>query len=75
MLFVASEALYREPAATYARILDFIGLPPYELPAYDVFNDRPSAGMDDAVRAELTAYYRPHNAALADRLGMSFDWS
>ncbi|WP_203709699.1 sulfotransferase domain-containing protein, partial [Actinoplanes digitatis] len=75
LLFVASEALYREPAATYARILDFIGLPPYELPAYDVFNDRPSAGMDDAVRAELTAYYRPHNAALADRLGMSFDWS
>ncbi|MET8147719.1 sulfotransferase domain-containing protein [Actinoplanes sp. NPDC049668] len=75
LLFVASETLYREPAATYARILEFIGLPPYQLPAYDVFNDRPSAGMDDAVRAELTAYYRPHNAALADRLGMSFDWS
>jgi hypothetical protein len=56
-------------------VLDFIGLPPYERPAYDVFNDRPSRGMDDAVRAELTAYYRPYNAALSARLGMAFDWS
>ena len=75
LLFVASETLYRQPAETYARILEFIGLPPYELPAYDVFNDRPSKGMDEAVRAELAAYYKPYNAALADRLGMSFDWS
>ena len=44
LLFVASETLYREPAGTYARILDFIGLPAYELPAYDVFNDRPEQG-------------------------------
>lgn len=75
LFFVASETLYREPADTYARILDFIGLPAYELPAYDVFNDRPSKGMDDAVRAELSAYYRPYNAALSARLGMTFDWS
>jgi hypothetical protein len=73
-MFVASETLYREPAETYARVLSFLGLPPHELPAFDVFNDRPSQGMDDAVRAELTAYYRPHNAALAERLGLTFDW-
>jgi hypothetical protein len=75
LFFVASETLYREPADTYARILDFIGLPAYELPAYDVFNDRPSKGMDDAVRAELSEYYRPYNEALSARLGMTFDWS
>jgi hypothetical protein len=75
LLFLASETFYRAPAESYARILDFIGLPPYELPAYDVHNDRPSAGMDAAVRAELTAFYRPHNAALAKRLDMTFDWS
>lgn len=74
LLFVASETFYRSPGESYARILDFIGLPPYRLPAYDVHNDRPSKGMDEAVRAELTAFYRPHNAALADRLGMTFDW-
>ncbi|HET9516222.1 MAG TPA: sulfotransferase [Actinoplanes sp.] len=75
LLFLPSESLYRDPARTYARVLDFIGVPPYALPAYDVFNDRPSRGMDDAVRAELTAYYRPYNEALSARLGMSFDWS
>jgi hypothetical protein len=74
LLFLASETFYRAPAESYARILDFIGLPPYELPSYDVYNDRPSKGMDEAVRAELTAFYRPHNAALADRLQMTFDW-
>lgn len=75
MLFVPSETLYRDPAGTYARVLDFIGLPPLRLPAYEVFNDRPSSGMPDEVRAELSAYYRPYNAALQHRLGISFDWS
>ena len=75
LLFLASETFYRDPAASYARVLDFIGLPTYELPAYDVFNDRPSKGMDDAVRAELTAFYRPLNAALSARLGRTFDWA
>jgi hypothetical protein len=74
LLFVASETLYREPAATYGRILEFIGLPPHELPAYDVFNDRPSKGMDEAIRAELADYYKPYNAALEERLGMTFNW-
>jgi hypothetical protein len=74
LLFVTSETFYREPAGTYAKVLSFIGLPPYELPAYDVFNDRPSKGMDDAVRAELTDYYRPYNTALAERLGMPLGW-
>jgi hypothetical protein len=75
LLFLPSETFYRDPARSYATVLDFIGLPPYELPAYDVFNDRPSRGMDDAVRAELAAYYRPYNEALSARLGVSFDWS
>jgi hypothetical protein len=75
LLFLPSETFYRDPARSYATVLDFIGLPPYELRAYDVFNDRPSRGMDDAVRAELAAYYRPYNEALSARLGVSFDWS
>jgi hypothetical protein len=73
-LFLPSETFYRSPAESYARILSFIGLPHFELPSYDVFNDRPSGGMDKSVRAELTAYYQPHNAALSDRLGQTFNW-
>lgn len=74
LLFVPSETLYRDPAATYGRVLEFIGLPPYDLPAYDVFNDRPGKGMEEPVRAELAAYFKPYNAALEERLGLTFDW-
>jgi hypothetical protein len=73
-LFLPSETFYRSPAESYSRILSFIGLPPFELPSYDVFNDRPSKGMDEQLRADLTAYYRPHNEALSNRLGLNVDW-
>jgi hypothetical protein len=75
LLVLPSETLYREPASTYARVLSFLDLPPHELAAYDVFNDRPSAGMADAVRAELTTHYRPFNAALRARLNLTPDWA
>ncbi len=74
-LFVASESLYQDPADTYRRVLEFIDLPDHQLAGYQVFNDRRSAPMDPAVRAELTRYYRPHNAALQQRLGMRFAWA
>ncbi|MFG2057962.1 sulfotransferase domain-containing protein [Micromonospora sp. NPDC048930] len=74
VLILPSEMLYREPAASYARVLEFLGLPPYRLDRYEVFNDRRSSAMDPAVRDELTRYYAPHNQALADRLGMTFNW-
>ena len=74
LLFLPSETFYRSPASSFADICSFIGLPPHELPSYDVYNDRPSRGMDDDIRAELTAFYQPHNRALEARLGMTFGW-
>jgi hypothetical protein len=74
-LILPSETLYRDPAATYRRVLAFLGLPGHRLARYEVFNDRRSAPMDPEVRAELTAYFRPYNAALAQRLGITFDWA
>ena len=73
-LFLPSETFYRAPAESYAVALSFIGLPPFDLGCYDVYNDRPSKGMDPGVRAELTDDYRPHTAARSARLGRSFDW-
>lgn len=74
LLALPSETLYRDPAATYAQVLEFLELPQLRLPSYEVFNDRPSAAMDQDVRAELTAYYRPHNHALQQRLGLTLTW-
>jgi hypothetical protein len=75
MLFLPSEIFYRDPGATYARVLDFLRLPAHDLGRYEVYNDRRSSPMEPAIRAELTDYYRPHNAALVERLGMTFDWA
>jgi len=75
LLFLPSETFYRDPAGTYRQVTDFLGLPPHDLPKYSVYNDRRSAPMDPALRAELTGYYRPWNDQLRQRLGMQFDWS
>ncbi|MDG4769396.1 sulfotransferase domain-containing protein [Solwaraspora sp. WMMD792] len=74
-LFLTSEEFYRDTRSAYLRTLDFLGLPGHELPTFKVYNDRRSAPMDDALRAELTAYYQPHNEALAQRLGLRLDWA
>lgn len=73
-LFLPSEDLYRDARGTYRRTLEFLGLPAYDLASFKVYNDRRSAPLDPALRAELTAYYRPYNDALRRRLGMELDW-
>ncbi|MFC0509382.1 sulfotransferase domain-containing protein [Micromonospora costi] len=73
-LFLPSEDLYRDARSAYRRTLDFLGLPPYDLPSFTVHNDRRSAPLDPAVRADLAAYYRPYNDALRTRLGLDLDW-
>ncbi|MEH0938286.1 sulfotransferase domain-containing protein [Micromonospora psammae] len=75
LLILPSETLYAEPAATHARVLDFLGLPPHRLATYEAHNHRRSSKMDEGVRAELSEYFAPYNAALSERLGMRFDWS
>jgi hypothetical protein len=75
VMILPSEQLYREPGPTYAGVLDFLGLPSHDLGHYAVYNDRRSAPMDPALRAELTGYFRPYNAALEERLGLRFDWA
>jgi len=74
MYIVQSEVFYREPARVLGEIQEFVGLPRYDIGSYEVFNARRSASIPEAVREELTEYYRPYNRALADRLGMTFDW-
>ena len=73
-LFLISEEFYADPAGTYARVLEFLGLPPYRLANYRVYNDRRSAPLAPELREELTEYYRPYNAALAERLGLNLPW-
>jgi hypothetical protein len=71
---IASETFYRDPAATYDGVLDFLGLPAHRPASFAAHNDRPSDAMDPGIRAELRYYYRPYNAALQNRLDLTLDW-
>ena len=75
LLILASEQLYRSPAATYGQVLDFLGLPSFRPSSFEAHNHRRSAPMADGERADLIAHYRPYNAALSHRLGLTFDWA
>ncbi|MBL8856792.1 MAG: hypothetical protein JNK57_22720, partial [Planctomycetaceae bacterium] len=52
----------------------FLGIDPAPIPDTTQHNYRPYEPMDAEVKAELTAFYAPHNAALADLLGRTLPW-
>ncbi|WBB69689.1 sulfotransferase domain-containing protein [Micromonospora sp. WMMD812] len=74
ILVLPSEDLYRDARATYRRTLEFLELPAFDPPDFRVYNDRRSAPLEPALRAELAAYYRPYNDALRRHLGLDLDW-
>jgi len=70
VLILLSEDLDADTPGSYARVLRFLRLPPYGLPAFPRYNRQPSAQMDPATREGLLSLYRPHNARLEAYLGM-----
>lgn len=75
ILVLLSEDLYRDPPATYARTLDFLGLRPYEPRAFVAYNFHPSSPMNPGTRQLLLQHFRAHNSQLAEYLGMDLrEW-
>ena len=73
---VESERFFSDPAATYDEVLEFLGLPTHlGRPPFARHNARPRPdGMDPGLREELSAYYAPHDEALANWLGRVPVW-
>jgi len=75
-LVLGSEAeLFRDPEATYARVLEHLGAAPYSLDAYPAVLAREYEAMDADTRRWLEDYYREPNARLYELLGRDFGWS
>jgi hypothetical protein len=76
MLILQSERLFRDPVGTTAVVQDFLGLPPRLLRMERPFRrseyDRKLPGER---RAQLTAFFEPHNRELFQWLGEEFDWA
>ena len=77
LLVVQSEALFRDPAGTMARVHRFLGLPDHRLDRYeDTFQQgKYKRDMPEELRSRLQAYFEPYNRELYRWLGEEFDWT
>jgi hypothetical protein len=75
ILVLRSEDLFADPDTAYREVLDFLGVPPVSLPAYETFNPRPYGEMNEATRRRLVAHFAEPNSRLYELLGVDFGWS
>ena len=74
LLVLANEELSAEPAATYARVLEFLGAAPHELESYPRVFDRDYPDLDAATRARLADRFAGPNRRLYELLGRDLGW-
>jgi hypothetical protein len=74
-LVIPYERFFADPAAGYAEVLRFLGLPdPESPPEFRAYNARRVTGMADATRARLRAHFAVPNRRLEEFLGMRMGW-
>jgi hypothetical protein len=73
-LIVQSEALYRDPTATFSQITDFLGLPAAPLINLKAYNDRSYPPLPLETRQRLSTYFAEKDAALTALLDQSLSW-
>lgn len=74
LLVLDSERFFRDPAAEYRRLTDFLHLSRHTPERFERWNARPGSGMSQPARDRLLAAYAPHDEALAALLGHRPSW-
>lgn len=69
-----SEAFFAEPAAEFARLVEFLGLVPWLPDLFEQHNARPSAPMPESARVRLSEHYAPYDERLTALLGRVPTW-
>lgn len=67
-LILSSEQFFEDPAGEYRKVLNFLGLPAWQLPAYPAEHVGTYPRMSGAIRHRLLEYYAPHNRTLRNCL-------
>ena len=77
VLVLESEAMYRDPSATYRRVVEWLGLAPWEPPTFDVFERSNTVRNEMAASTDgqLARDYAPHNQRLREHLSTDFGWT
>lgn len=71
---VLNEQLAADPASVFGGVCDFLEMSRPRTDDYPRHNLLPARSLDPGTRERLVDYYRPHNAALADLLGIELGW-
>jgi hypothetical protein len=74
MLILQSESFFADPAAAYARVLDFLDLPPRPLANHEVFNAGTYDGLAPATLRRLRGLFAEPNRRLYEFLGQDYGW-
>jgi hypothetical protein len=74
VLVLRSEDYFAAPGAIIPQVLDFLGLPRWTPSRFAKRNVGRYSPLDPQTRKELSEYFAPHNARLADCLGVDFGW-
>jgi len=75
VLVVRSEDLYASPGETHGRVLWFLGLPEHRLAVYPVHTrSAPGVTVPPETRGRLCDLFAPHNARLAEMVGVDMAW-
>ena len=70
---IDSADYFSRPAREYRRLLEFLGLPPFE-PGFAAANARPGPPLDAKCRRMLEEHFVPHDERLAKLLGRQLSW-
>jgi len=73
-LILKSEDLFGDPGSTFARVLAFLGLPPWEPREFAEFNRGDDEPLDPGLRAELRARFSAAERDLNELLGPGFEF-
>lgn len=74
LLILKSEDFYAGAATTVKQVLEFLGLPEYQLSEYQNANPGSYQPVNQSVRDWLRDYFRPYNQQLEEYLGRKLDW-
>jgi hypothetical protein len=74
LLVARSEDFFSDPADTFRRVTDFLGLERWEPSRYERYNTFTEGTMPERVRARLVEHFRPHNERLRLLLDRDFGW-
>lgn len=74
-LILNSEELFKNPSKQYRQVLNFLGLPDWDLSTYHVYHDgQYEQDIDPDTMRFLSEHFAPYNQRLFKLIGEEYDW-